>query len=153
MPDLSKRPSVIPAVFYEDPKAAFEWLQSAFGFEPAMLITDAEGNLVHAELAFGDGLIMVGSQWSEDHRSPANVGGRNTQAIHLRVAVDVDAHCEHARRAGAEIQREPETQFYGDRSYRARDPEGHIWTFAQTVRQMAPEDWDREAGLKTRVWP
>lgn len=57
MPDLSKRPSVIPAVVYEDPMAAFEWLQSAFGFEPAMLITDAEGNLVHSELAFGDGLI------------------------------------------------------------------------------------------------
>lgn len=153
MPDLSKRPSVIPAVVYQDPMAAFEWLQTAFGFEPAMLITDAEGNLVHSELAFGDGLVMVGSQWSEDHRSPANTGGKNTQSVHLHIAADIDAHCERARRAGAEIQMEPETQFYGDRSYRARDLEGHIWTFAQTVQQVAPEDWDRKTGLKTRIWP
>ena len=38
------------------------------------------------------------------------------------------------RAAGAEILQRPETQFYGDRTYRARDPEGHIWTFGQTVQ-------------------
>jgi hypothetical protein len=48
---------------------------------------------------------------------------------------------------------EPENQFYGDRSYRARDIEGHIWTFAQTVEQIAPKDWDRDTGLKTKTWP
>ena len=51
--------------------------------------------------------------------------------------------------AGAEILQEPEEQFYGDRTYRARDPEGHIWTFGQTVKAMDPAEWDKAMGWKT----
>ena len=152
MPDTSMRPAVVSALVYKDPMAAFEWLQTAFGFEPAMLITDADGKLAHSEMVFGDGWIMVGSEWSDDHSSPASVGGKNTQTVHLQMTTDIDAHCEHARNAGAEILMEPETQFYGDRSYRARDPEGHIWTFGQTVEKIGPEEWDRATGLKTKIW-
>ncbi len=152
MADMAKRPAVVSAIVYKDAMAAFEWLQTAFGFEPAILITDADGKLAHSEMVFGDGWIMVGNEWSDDHRSPANLGGKNTQTVHVQMTGDIDAHCAHARGAGAEILMEPETQFYGDRTYRARDPEGHIWTFGQSVEQVAPEDWDRDTGLKTKLW-
>jgi len=46
---------------------------------------------------------------------------------------------------------EPEDQFYGDRTYRALDPEGHMWTFAQTVKVMTPGEWDAASGLKTEM--
>ncbi|MFN7173417.1 MAG: VOC family protein [Thermaurantiacus tibetensis] len=73
---------------------------------------------------------MVGNEWSQVHRSPAGLGGCNTQAVHIQLAhgADLDAHCAQARAAGAEILEEPADQFYGDRVYRARDPEGHVWT-------------------------
>jgi hypothetical protein len=45
----------------------------------------------------------------------------------------------------------PEDQFYGDRSYRAVDLEGHVWTFGETVKETAPEDWEKSMGLKTRT--
>jgi uncharacterized glyoxalase superfamily protein PhnB len=64
---------------------------------------------------------------------------------------DIDLHCERARKAGAKILQEPETQFYGDRTYRATDPEGHIWTFGQTIEKMTPEEWDKNSGLKTQT--
>ncbi len=153
MPDIAKRPSVVPAVVYKDSMAAFEWLQAAFGFEPAMLITDEDGKLAHSEMVFGDGWIMVGNEWSADHKSPANLGGKCTQTVHLQMHEGIDAHCERARAAGAEILMEPEDQFYGDRSYRARDLEGHIWTFGQTVKVIAPDEWDKDSGLKTKTWP
>lgn len=152
MPDLARRPAIVSALVYKDAMAAFEWLQKAFGFEPAMLITDADGKLAHSEMVHGDGWIMVGNEWSENHRSPANLGGMNTQTVHLQLDQDIDAHCARARAAGAEILVEPETQFYGDRTYRARDLEGHIWTFGQTVQTIAPEEWDRDTGLKTKIW-
>ena len=47
---------------------------------------------------------------------------------------DVDAHCERARAAGAEIVGEPADQPYGDRRYEAHDPEGQAWFFAQRVQ-------------------
>lgn len=147
-----KRNSLTPAVSYRDPKAALDWLQKAFGFEPYMVLTDKDGNIAHSEMCFGDSLIMIGSEWSELHRSPVSVGGINTQTVHVHITDDIDAHCERAREAGAEIIMEPETQFYGDRTYRARDPEGHIWTLGQTVRKILPEEWDRASGFKTKMY-
>ena len=152
MPDVKQRPAVVPALSYRDPMAAFEWLQRAFGFEPALLITDADGKVAHSELVFEGGWIMVGSEWSENHRSPASIGGKCTQAVHLQLSSDLDAHCERARGAGAEIIAEPENQFYGDRTYRARDPEGHIWTFAHSVEDVGPEVWEERTGLKSKLW-
>jgi len=141
-PDDHTHPSISSALCYRDPKAALRWLEAAFGFEPFMVISDKEGNLLHSQMRFGDGVIMVGAEWSADHKSPANIAGKNTQTVHVHLQADLDGHCEQARKAGAEILQEPETQFYGDRTYRARDPEGHIWTFGQTVTVMTRAEWD-----------
>lgn len=146
------RPSLISAVCYRDPKAALKFLEAGFGFELAMLIEDGEGNLVHSEMRFGDAAIMVGNEWSDDHKSPASIGGKNTQTVHIKIDTDVDAHCARARAAGFEILIEPETQFYGDRTYRARDPEGHIWTVGQPVEEVSREAAEAVSGLTITGW-
>jgi uncharacterized glyoxalase superfamily protein PhnB len=151
MYDSNSRPACIPALCYQNPRKALDWLQKAFGFEIEMVIEDDAGNPVHSELRYGDGVVMIGSEWTEDHKSPASVGRKCTQTVHIHMTENVDQHCEHARKAGAEILMEPATQFYGDRTYRARDPEGHIWTFGQTVQVMTPAEWDKVGGVKTRM--
>jgi uncharacterized glyoxalase superfamily protein PhnB len=153
MSDFDRRPKGLSsAVSYIDPKAAYLWLEEAFGLEPLFALVDAEGNLAHSEMSYGNSVVMVGSEWSDDHRSPRNVGGNNTQTVHVQLAEgeDIDAHCEHARKAGAEILMEPQTQFYGDRTYRARDPEGHIWTFGVTVNRVSSDAWDKAGGFTTK---
>jgi len=141
------------AVFYQDPKAAYRWLERAFGFDPLFVLLDANGKLAHSEMTYGASVVMIGSEWSDDHKSPKSVGGKNTQTVHVQLAEgdDVDAHCERARSAGAQIVQEPTTQFYGDRTYRAKDLEGHIWTFGVTVQKMTPDQWDAASGLVTRT--
>lgn len=141
------------AICYRDSKAAFRWLEDAFGFEPLFVLLDADGNLAHSEMEYGPSTIMVGNEWSDDHRSPANLDGKNTQTVHVQLGrgEDIDAHCAKARAAGARIIAEPETQFYGDRTYRAKDPEGHIWTFGVTVADKSAAEWDAEGGFTTRA--
>jgi uncharacterized glyoxalase superfamily protein PhnB len=146
------RAPLMSAVCYRDPRAALRFLEAAFGFELSMLIEDDQGNLAHSEMRFGDAVVMVGNEWSEDHKSPASIGGKNTQTVHVQIATDVDAHCERARAAGFEILMEPATQFYGDRTYRCRDPEGHIWTVAQNVQAVSREEAERVSGLKITGW-
>lgn len=146
------RPTLIPAVFYREPWPALEWLEKAFGFERAMVITENDGALSHAELNFGDGRMMMGAEWAANIASPASVGGKNTQQIHVQLDEDIDAHCERARAAGATIVAEPSDQFYGDRTYRARDLEGHVWTFAQTLRTVTREEAEQASGLKIEGW-
>ncbi|SEE49597.1 Uncharacterized conserved protein PhnB, glyoxalase superfamily [Rhizobiales bacterium GAS188] len=152
MNDKVQRPTFGTAVYYRDPFAALDWLETAFGFERSMVITDAEGRLGHSEMRFGDGYIMVGSEWAEYTASPASLGGKNTHGIHVKLRDGIDEHCARARAAGAVIVREPEDQFYGDRVYAARDPEGHVWTFGQTVRMVTREEAEKASGLKIEGW-
>ena len=128
------------SVHYEDPKAALAWLVDAFGFEITMAIdgTMEAPEACHYELALeGRGRVMVGGQWRSSIRSPRRVGGANTQTLHVQLPAGLDEHCTRARAAGATIDQEPEEQFYGDRTYRAVDPEGHLWTFSQHVRDVS----------------
>jgi uncharacterized glyoxalase superfamily protein PhnB len=145
-------PPLSSGLAYRDPRAAIAWLQAAFGLELAMLIEGPNGAVVHSELRLGEGVIMVGSEWDDDHRSPASLGGKNTQSVHIQIETDIDAHCLRAKAAGAEVFAEPETQFYGDRTYRCRDPEGHIWTVGQTVAVVTREEAEAATGLKIDGW-
>lgn len=149
------RPALISALCYRDPRAALAFLEAAFDFEVFLLLEDAEGNVGHSEMRFRSGVVMVGSEWTAEHKSPASIEGLMTQTVHVQLdqpGDDIDAHCERARKAGARIIAEPADQFYGDRTYRCKDPEGHIWTIGQTVREVGPEAWDEATGLKTTVF-
>ncbi len=152
MDDPFCRPTLTTGVFYKDPWAALDWLEKAFGFERTMVITDKDGKLGHSEMRFGDGLIYVGSEWADFIASPASIGGKNTQSIHIHLKDGLDAHCAQARAAGAVIVREPDDQFYGDRVYSAKDPEGHVWNFGQTVRVVSREEAEKASGLKIEGW-
>lgn len=141
-----RQPGLVSAVIYDDPKTAVAWLEKAFGFEITLLVEDDEGRLAHAEMSFGESTLMIGSPWHEAIASPSMLGGKTTQTVHVQIAGDVDAHCERARAAGARIFAEPETQFYGDRTYRCRDPEGHIWTVAAAVETVSIADMEARSG-------
>jgi len=149
---MAERSALSSALCYRDPKAALKFLEAAFGFELVMLIEDDQGKLAHSEMRCGDALIMIGNEWTDDHKSPASIGGKNTQTVHIHIHTDCDAHCARARAAGFEILMEPATQFYGDRTYRCRDPEGHIWTVGQTVQAVSREEAERVSGLKIDGW-
>lgn len=145
---MPHRPSFISSLAYKDNRAALKWLQNAFGFEPSEVLTDTEGNIVHAEMTYGDGVVMIGTEWADWTRSPSSLGGKNTQRVHVRVERGIDEHCARARRSGAKIVKEPEDQFYGDRTYVAADLEGHYWTFSQPVRDVSNEQMEQASGFK-----
>ena len=63
MSSLSKntRATVIPCLRYRNAPAAIEWLCRTFGFEKHLVVPGEGETVVHAELSFGDGMIMRGS--------------------------------------------------------------------------------------------
>jgi uncharacterized glyoxalase superfamily protein PhnB len=148
------QPIFVPAISYKDPIAALKWLERVFGFEISSLVTDSEGRLAHSEMSFRGGVLNVGGEWEgaivgpARMRSPVTVEGINTQFIRVRLEDGLDAHYEHARAAGAQITAQPEDQFYGSRTYRVIDLEGHVWNFSQDVRVVTGEEMEKATGLK-----
>lgn len=145
-PPQEARSPVTAYVSYRHPEAAYSWLEAAFGLEPKIYVTDDQGVAVHAEMTFRGQTIGVSGVKRERSAAPADVGGRNTQTVHLQLVDDIDGHHFRAVAAGAEIIRPLETQAYGDRTYMALDLEGHVWSFGQTVALKAPEQWDAALG-------
>ena len=139
-------------MFYKDPQAALAWLEAAFGFEPVMVGRSTRtARSVIPEMRFGDGLIYVGREWDKHRSKPGLAGWQEPQSINVRLDQGMDEHCERARAAGAVITREPVDQFYGDRTYVAVDPEGHIWSFSQTIRAMTHEEMAKAGGREVRT--
>ena len=124
-------PKIAPVLCYDDSRAAVPWLVEAFGFAVRESMSGADGQILHAELTLGDGVIMIGHTSSSPRWASPRTLGRATQFLYVFVA-DVDAHCAHARRAGATIVTELETS-YGQRRYRTLDLESHEWCFSMEV--------------------
>lgn len=134
-------PRISSSIHYDDAHEAIAWLQRAFGFELRLKVEGDGGSIVHSELEFGGGVVMVVGADRKDLpyiRSPRQLGGGNTQNMMVYVD-DVEAHCKRAREAGAKITKELTTSDYGDdywsdRGYSCEDVGGHHWYFAQRLR-------------------
>lgn len=130
-------PRITAYLSYENVAAMLDWLTRAFGFKERVRMPGPDGKVMHAEVELADGVVMMGCP-GPDYRNPKRLG-QPTVGIYVYVD-DVDKHYGTAKAAGAQITEPPTDQFYGDRRYTAVDPEGHVWSFATHVRDVAPED-------------
>ena len=125
------RSTVIPELVYPDVEKATKWLCDAFGF------TLRIGMGSHrAQLNVGDGAVVLMEPRGE---------GESRGYVLVRVE-DVKTHCQRARQRGASIVREPADYPYGERQYTVQDLAGHLWTFTQSIADVAPESWGGASG-------
>ncbi|GGT66333.1 VOC family protein [Streptomyces lateritius] len=124
---MAEAPHVCPTLAYDDAKAAIKLLTEAFGFTGTAVYEGEDGKIVHAELSYGNGMVMLGSKGtgSEFDKLMAKAGPVGV-FVHVD---DVDEHHARAVQHGVEIVMPPTNQDYGSRDYMARDHEGNIWSF------------------------
>ncbi|CAM5487498.1 VOC family protein [Streptomyces narbonensis] len=124
---MAEAPHICPTLTYEDAQGAIKLLTEGFGFTASAVYEAEDGLIAHAELAYGNGMVMLGSKGTGsefdklmDRAGPVGV------FVHVD---DVDEHHARAVAHGAEIVMPPTDQEYGARDYMARDAEGNIWSF------------------------
>ncbi|MFB6559497.1 VOC family protein [Streptomyces sp. NPDC056400] len=127
-------PSICPTLVYRDAKAAIRLLTEAFGFSQVAVYEGEDGSVTHAELAYGNGMVMLGSSGRGGVFDQA-MEGAGPSGVYV-VVDDVDAHHRRAVEHGAEIVMEPTDQDYGSRDYMARDAEGNVWSFGTYAPQV-----------------
>jgi uncharacterized glyoxalase superfamily protein PhnB len=124
--------TVIPVLAYDDVRQATAWLCAAFGFEERLRTGEHR-----AQLVIGDGAVIVNKRRAQPDGAAIAIGGHE---IMVRVD-DVDSHYERAQAHGARILQPPTDFPYGERQYGVADSGGHVWTFSQTIADVAPEEW------------
>lgn len=136
MSSLAKntKANVIPCLRYRDAPAAIEWLCATFGFEKQAVYPNPDGTIAHAQLTFGNGMIMLGSvlkhesEWGRMIKQPDEIGGAETQSAY-EIVSDADVIYGRAKSAGAEIVIKIKDEDYGGRGFSCRDLEGRLWNF------------------------
>jgi uncharacterized glyoxalase superfamily protein PhnB len=134
MSSLAKntKTTVIPCLRYRNAPAAIEWLCQAFGFEKHLVVRGEGETIAHAQLSFGNGMIMLGSVKESEFdrliKQPDEIGGAETQSAYVIVS-NADALYARAKAAGAKIVLDIKDEDYGGRGFSCRDLEGHLWNF------------------------
>lgn len=127
----NSKATVITGLRYHRAKDMIEWLGKAFGFEKKAVYDGPNGAVMHAELTFGNGMIMIGSvdngnPSSKWMKQPDEIGGE-TRTAYLIVS-DIDAIYASAKAAGAKMLLDLEEKDYGGKGFTCTDPEGHVWS-------------------------
>lgn len=126
------RATIVPCLRYRNAPAAIEWLCENFGFEKHLVVPREPGVIEHAELSFGNGMIMLSSvkddPFDQHLKHPDQLHGAETQSAYL-IVEDADVVYEKAKAAGATIVMEIKDEDYGGRGFSCRDLEGRLWNF------------------------
>jgi len=114
----------------------------AFGAKEKFRLTEPSGRIGHAELDFGGTIMMLSDEFPEcGIKGPKALGGTPV-TIHIHVD-DADEMIRRAVKAGAEIEREPQDAFYGERSGSIRDPFGHRWNIGHSIEEVSTDEMQR----------
>ena len=125
-----------------DAKAAIEFYKEAFGAVEDFRLTEPSGRVGHAELKFGDSVIMVSDEYPEYGITGPQEGTPPGSSIHLHVR-DVDAMTDRVVAAGAKLTLAPVDQFYGERTSKVLDPFGHEWLLGSQIEKVSKEEMQR----------
>lgn len=139
--------SITPYLTVEDPAAAIEFYQRAFGAMETMRYMVGE-HIGHAEVKIGDSHVKISGEWPDlSLVAPPGRGGTTVSLIFF--VPDVDAVFAHAIGQGASEERAPADQFYGDRTATLIDPFGHRWTIATHLEEVPSDEIQRRLSAMT----
>ncbi len=131
--------TITPLLIVKQAARFIDFLKQAFGAEERGRFARPDGQIMHAEVKVGDSILMLADASEQFPAQPA--------ALCLYVP-DADAVYRSAVQAGATSLREPENQFYGDRSAGVADRFGNSWWISTHVEDVSREEMERR--MKSR---
>ena len=149
IPDSYRR--VTPCLIVQGGDKALEFYAGVFGATERMRFPNPDGTVAHAEVEIGDSAVS-NDEGSRERGTTAATGGLPGSAAFLFVYFeDVDDVVARAVKCGAQPQRSPQDQLYGDRDSYIIDPFGHGWTIATHVEDVEPTELMRRMAEMQRV--
>jgi len=134
--------TVSPYLIVTNAAEAISFYERAFGAEELLRLNDPRGRVGHAELRFGDTVVMLADEYPDfGALAPSRLGGSPVK-LHINVA-DVDVALRRAVEEGATVVRVASDEFHGHRTAMVVDPFGHSWFLSAKVADVAPKEMQR----------
>jgi len=123
--------TITPYLIVEDADRLVEFVETIFDGKLLFQMRNEAGRISHGEMKIGNSMLMLSEASGE--WKPTNT------MLHLYVE-DVDTVYKKALEAGAVSVKEPQDQFYGDRSGCVRDWFGNFWGIATHIEDVSEEE-------------
>jgi PhnB protein len=135
---------VTPYLCVDGAADAIEFYKDVFGAVETVRMPQPDGRVGHAELQFGDSVVMLSDEFPEmGVMGPRSLGGTPV-TLNLYVE-DSERTFERAVAEGSTVVQPVEDRFYGDRSGQLVDPWGHKWNVSTHVEDVDPDEMQRRA--------
>lgn len=126
--------TITPFLIADNAGELIKFIERAFEGKVKFTMKSDEGVIVHSEMFVGNSIIMI-SDSTEEFKPVKSL-------FHLYVE-NADSVFKKAIEAGAESIREPENQFYGDRSGGVKDKWGNQWWISTHIEDVSDEEMKR----------
>lgn len=137
--------SLVPYLSVSDAAAAIDWYVAVFDAVETVRYVADDGRIGHAAISIGDARLMLADEYPEyGIIGPATLGG-TAVSLNLNVS-DVDSVWVRAIEHGAQGERPPTDEAYGERTCAFRDPSGHRWMVQTTIATPTPEEITESMG-------
>lgn len=133
--------SIIPMLVCRNVSAEIAFCKTVFEAVELSARSQADGTVVHALLRVSGEMVIIEAQWPSLASAPPSRDGSSPVVIFVYVE-DVDAVVSRALSAGATALVPVKDQFWGDRTGRIMDPEGHVWTVSSRIEVTSSAERD-----------
>lgn len=141
--------AVLPMLVCRDVSAEIDFCKTIFNAVEKVRRPGPDGEDAHAALTINEAMIMLECEWPTIASRPPQTDGSSPVIIYVYVA-DVDLAIEKAVAAGAKVLLPAKDQFWGDRTARIMDPEGHVWMISSRIEETTStereERWSKILG-------
>ena len=126
---------ILPFLTVKDLESSLKFYTEKLGFT-SMPMVGPDGKMQTAFVNMGKS-VQIGLNLE---RTPASERGSGVNLMLYPDDFDVDAYYKQVKSKGVTIDYDIKTEFWGDRLFVLKDPDGYTLTFGKTVQQISMEE-------------
>jgi uncharacterized glyoxalase superfamily protein PhnB len=138
---------IAPSIRVQDMQKSLDFYTKTLGFKTTDKLTRRDGKIAHASLGFDSPLIMLSpveyirTQRTKEELANNKLGVGVEFYIDMKGSKKLDDFFTEVKGKGITVINEPKTEFWGDRIFTVKDPDGYALTFSEHVNDVTSDAW------------
>jgi PhnB protein len=130
---------VMAMLVCRDVSGEIDFCKTTFNASDLLRRPGPDGKVAHAVVGINGAMIMIEAEWPTLASRAPSIDGSSPVIMYVYVE-NVDSAVEKAVSVGAKILLPVKDQFWGDRTGRIMDPEGHVWTISTRIEETTDKE-------------
>jgi uncharacterized glyoxalase superfamily protein PhnB len=143
--EARRKNTIAPSIRVKDMQKSLDFYTKTLGFQATDKLTRRDGRIAHVSVGFDSPLLMlspveyVRTPQTRENLTKNKLGIGVEFYIGMNGSKTIDAFFTDLKAKGVTVINEPKTEFWGDRIFTVKDPDGYALTFSEHVNDVTME--------------